>query len=84
MCCAGAAPVPVRDSEPEGFEALLRNDMLPDADPLVCGRKVTVNVALCPTPIVTGKANPLRTNSELLEVAEVTVTAEPLAVTVPV
>ena len=43
-----------------------------------------VNGTLWPAGIFSGKDKPLRTNSELFEVAEDTVTLEPLALSVPV
>ena len=43
-----------------------------------------VNGTLWPAGILSGKDKPLRTNSELFEVAEDTVTLEPLAPNVPV
>ena len=64
--------------------ALLTNVIVPDAAPLLCGVKVTVNCVLCPALMVTGKEIPLSVNSALLEVADVTVTLDPLAVSVPV
>jgi len=43
-----------------------------------------VNGTLWPAGILSGKVKPLRTNSELFEVAEDTVTLEPVALRVPV
>jgi hypothetical protein len=43
-----------------------------------------VNGTLWPAGILSGKVKPLSTNSELFEVAEATVTLEPLALRVPV
>ena len=43
-----------------------------------------VNGTLWPAGILNGKDKPLRTNSELFEVAEDTVTLEPLALSAPV
>jgi hypothetical protein len=56
---------------------------MPLAAPDTSGLKVTVNGALWPAGIVTGKERPLRLNTELFELAAVTVTFEPLAVRLP-
>ena len=85
-CCCGcvvATPVPVSDSEMVESEALLANEIAPEAVPPLCGLKVTEYDALLPAGIVIGKLIPERTNSELLLPAEVTVTLLPLAVSVP-
>lgn len=81
MCCTTETPLPVRDSV--AFEALLANERVADAVPLLCGVKATEYDTLCPAAIVTGKDMPLRANSELLLLAEVMVTLAPPAVNVP-
>ena len=53
------------------------------AAPDTCGLKVTINEALCPAGIVTGSERPPTLNTELLELAAVTVTFAPLAVRLP-
>ena len=53
------------------------------AAPLVSGLKVTVNEALCPAGIVTGRESPPTLNTELFVLAAVTVTSAPLAVRLP-
>ena len=53
------------------------------AAPETCGLKVTVNEALWPAGIVTGSGRPPRLNTELFELAAVTVTFAPLAVRLP-
>jgi hypothetical protein len=63
--------------------ALLAKEIVPAAVPLVCGLNRTENDALCPEASVSGNDRPLRANSELLELLELTVTLEPLAVSVP-
>ncbi len=78
-----ATPVPVSDSEIVESEALLANEIAPEAVPPLCGLKVTEYDALIPAAIVFGKVIPERTNSELLLPADVTVTLLPLAVNVP-
>jgi hypothetical protein len=64
------------------FEALLANEIVAEVLPLAFGAKITVKVALCPAVSVVGSDKPDRVNSELLEVAEETVTLDPLAVSV--
>ena len=70
--------------DPVAFEsvALLENDRVPDAAPLLCGVKATLTVMLCPAGIVNGNDIPCSANSELLLVAEETVTLLPLALSV--
>lgn len=85
-CCCGcvvATPVPVNDSEIVESEALLENEIAPEAVPPLCGLKVTEYDALLPAAIIFGRVIPERTNSELLLPAEVTVILLPLAVSVP-
>ena len=82
MCCA--APVPLADSARDESEALLENKILAAALPLACGANVSVKGTLCPGAIVRGNVIPLNANSELLELAEETVTLEPLALSAPV
>jgi len=77
-------PLPVRASRAGELEALLLKDVLAVAVPLACGLKVTVNEALWPAAMVEGKERPLRANSEVLVVAEETVTLEPVALSVAV
>ena len=71
-------PVPLNESTAE-FEALLAKETVPEAAPVACGVNATVNCTLLPAGIVTGKDSPLRVNSELLRLAEVTVTLAPVA-----
>ena len=77
-------PVPETDCVVGELVALLTKVIVPEAAPLDCGEKVTVNCVLWPALIVTGNEIPLRTNSALLEEPEVTVTLDPLAFRVPV
>ena len=81
MCCA--APVPLTDSGRDESEALLENKILADALPLACGANVSVKGTLCPAAIVRGYVRPVSANSELLELAEETVTLAPLALSAP-
>ena len=54
------------------------------AAPADCGVKITENDLLCPAARVRGSARPLRENSPVLELAEVTTTLAVLALSVPV
>ena len=80
---AGAVPLPLSDCEAV-FEALLAKVMTPDDAPLAAGVNVTVNEALPPAAIVTGKVMPVTLNSGLSEVTPVTCTDDPVALNVPV
>jgi hypothetical protein len=53
------------------------------AEAAVCGLNVTVNAALCPDGIVTGRERPPTLNAELFVPAAVTVTLPPLALKLP-
>ena len=81
MCCT--APVPLADSARDESEALLENKMLVDVLPLIRGANVSVKGTLCPAAIVRGYVRPVSANSELLELAEETVTLPPLALSAP-
>ena len=74
--------MPVSDSVGE-FEALLVKESVPAAVPEAWGAKATVMGMLCPAAMVSGKVAPLRENSELLTLAEDTVTLAPVALSVP-
>ena len=65
------------------FKALLVNEPVTDATPLVRGVNDTVKFALWPAAIVRGKERPLMENSELPGSIEETVTPAPVAVSVP-
>jgi len=62
------------------FDALLRNETLPEAAPDTCGAKVTAKGTLCPAISVTGKVMPLKENPSPLQLPEDIVTAEVPAV----
>lgn len=64
--------------------ALLANDALADADPLLAGLNVIVNCAELPAAIVRGSLIPLMVYSALLVPAEEITTLDPLADKVPV
>ena len=76
--------MPVKASAVGEFDALLRNEMLPEATPEACGAKVTVKDALSPAVSASGKVMPLTENPSPFQLPEDMVTAEPLAVSVPV
>jgi hypothetical protein len=80
--CDGVTPVPAK--VPVGpFVALLTKLNVADVVPDICGAKVRVSRALWPAARVSGKAIPLRRNSELLTDPEVIVTLDPLALIEP-
>jgi hypothetical protein len=83
IVCWIVPPVPLAVSEAK-VEPLLIKEILPEAAPVTVGAKVTVKGTLWPAAIVTGNGNPLKVNSELLELAEERVTLAPLAVMLPV
>ena len=72
-------PVPVSASATGEFAALLLKEIFPYAVPLIFGANLIENDTRCPAGIVNGNLRPLRPNSVLLEVAPVTVTLAPLA-----
>ena len=81
--CRGAAvPVPETTSLTAVPEAELVNEIVPDAPPLACGVKFTLNGTLFPAATVIGNEIPLRLNSALLRVADFTVTLVPFALRV--
>lgn len=84
VCDSVAVPDPDRVSTTGVLAALLASEILPDAAPLLWGVKVSETGALCPAARVLGRDNPTRRNSELVEVADVMVTLEPVAVSVAV
>ena len=65
------------------FEALLANERVAEAVPLLCGVKATEYDTLWPAASVLGSDMPLSTNSELLLLADVMVTLAPPAVSFP-
>jgi len=77
-----AVPVPVSDTTAGELEALLVKESFPDAAPELLGVNFTVIAADFPAAIVTGKETPLTVNSELVVVAEETITLVPEAVRV--
>ena len=73
----GAAPVPDRAMLSAVPDALLVIETVPLALPAAEGLNITLNEALLPAEIVSGKVRPLRLKPEPLAVAWVTVTSEP-------
>jgi hypothetical protein len=76
-------PVPVAVAVKVELDAVLAIVRLALAEPVAVGLKLTVNVALCPSVIVTGNVSPLIVNAALSEVTLFTVTLPPFAVSVP-
>src|SRR5580693_5980831 len=82
LCIGVGVPVPLNESVGE-FEALLAKETVPEeAAPVAWGVNATVNYTLLQAGIVTGKDSPLRVNSELFTLADVTVTLAPVALSV--
>lgn len=77
-------PVPLIFSTVVEDFALLSKVSVPLAAPLDFGWKLTVKETLLPSSITAGSDKPLNANTELLLLAEVTVTFPPAAVSVPV
>lgn len=59
-------------------------DTIAEAEPLPCGVKVRVKVAVCPAAIVIGSEGPASWNSALFTEAAVTMTLAPVALSVAV
>jgi hypothetical protein len=84
LCCAGAVPVPAKDSATEPFFALLVKASVAEALPEALGAKVTVKETLWPEAIVSGEEIPLTENSVPVMLAEDTVTGPFVVVNVAV
>ncbi len=76
-------PVPLSASVVVEGWALLVKVSVPLAAPVVSGLNVTVKDVLWPAGIVTGSERPPMLNTELFELAAVTVTFAPVAVRLP-
>ena len=74
LCCTAAVPEPLTDSAVGVFAALLTNEIFADAAPDACGENVIVREAVPPAASVSGRETPLTENSELLTLAEETLT----------
>jgi hypothetical protein len=83
VCVGAGVPVPVSVSVVVAGWALLVKVSVPLAAPDTCGLKVTINETLCPAGMITGSERPPTVNTELFELAAVTVTFAPLAVRLP-
>jgi len=83
-CVDAAIPVPVRASIVVAVWASLVNVSAAVCAPVVIGLNVTVNDALCPAAIISGRESPLTVNAELFDTTEPTVTLLPLALNVAV
>ena len=61
-CCTGTVPEPERDIVVGEFVALLTNETVPDAAPLVWGANEMVTFCVLPAATVSGRLTPLRLN----------------------
>jgi hypothetical protein len=75
--CPGAAPVPLRFTDNEGFDPFDTTASDPLATPPDCGANVTLNVAPCPGLNVTGGFTPVMLKPVPVGVIEEIVTAVP-------
>jgi anti-sigma factor RsiW len=82
-CWLPLIPLPVTFSVVGELAALLLNEILPEAVPLLCGVNRAEKETRWPAGIVKGKRNPVTVNSELEVVADETVTLVPLAARLP-
>ena len=83
-CTGAGVPIPVKASVVVGLWALLAVKVSVALKvPATVGLNVTVNGTLWPAAMVTGSVSPLTTNNELFELAPVTVTLAPVALSVP-
>jgi len=76
VCCTGAVPEPLSATVAGEFVALLTNETLPEAVPLLEGEKVKLAFLLAAAARVNGKVSPLTPNPEPVKLAEETVTDE--------
>ena len=78
VCCTGAVPEPLSATVAGEFVALLTNETLPEAAPLLAGAKTTFAVLLAPTASVNGKVTPLtlKPDPDPVILADETATAE--------
>jgi hypothetical protein len=61
-CCTGTVPVPDSVTDAGEFVALLTNETVPEAVPLVWGANEMVTLCVPPGPTVNGKLAPVRLN----------------------
>ena len=73
----GVVPLPEREMSNVEFDASLSTEIFPLAGPPDCGLKLTLKLALCPAPSVSGKVRPLTTKAAFVELACVTLTVDP-------
>ncbi|HEX9121694.1 MAG TPA: hypothetical protein VF840_14260 [Terriglobales bacterium] len=76
VCCTEAVPEPLSVTVAGEFVALLTNETLPEAVPLLDGVKVKLAFWLAAAASVNGKVSPLTPNPEPVKLAEETVTDE--------
>ena len=73
-CWIGCVPVPDNETVAGEFVALLTNETVPEALPLVCGVNVIVTFWLAPAAIVIGRVVPVRLNPDPVKLATDTLT----------
>ena len=61
-CCTGTVPDPENETTAGEFVALLTNDTVPEAGPLVWGTNEIVTLFVAPAASVSGRARPLVLN----------------------
>jgi len=76
VCWTGAVPEPLSATVVGEFVALLTNETLPEAAPLLDGAKAKLAFLLAAAASVNGKVTSLRPNPEPVKLAEETVAAE--------
>lgn len=76
VCCTVAVPEPLSATVAGEFVALLTNETLPEAVPLLEGAKVKLALLLAAAASVNGKVSPVTPNPEPVKLAEETVTDE--------
>jgi hypothetical protein len=76
VCCTAAVPEPLSVAVAGELVALLTNETLPEAVPLLEGAKVNVALLLPAAATVNGKVSPVTPNPEPVKLAEETVTDE--------
>jgi hypothetical protein len=84
LCPAAWIPLALKASRFGEFDASLRKLIFPEELPPFCGAKVTVKETLCPAATVSGNAIPLTEYPSPFQSADVTVTRELPALSVPV
>ena len=79
LCCGAGLPDPVSVSLRLALVALLANESVAPAVPLAWGVNTIVTGTLWPALTVNGNETPLSLNSDVVALADETVTVDPLA-----